>query len=172
MSKKIVNTVKWAVLIIICISLIIVVASKIISALQNKPLPTVFGYGACFVVSGSMEPALSVNDIIIVKEASKPEINDMVLYQSSDSLVVHRVVELSEDGKTVITRGDANTVDDPPFNSSLIIGKVVGVIPALGQLIAFFKSPYGITALVSLGAIICITVYLAKQAKNKADATE
>ena len=40
------------------------------SSLVGNSMPMPFGYGASVVLSGSMEPALSVNDVVIVKPLS------------------------------------------------------------------------------------------------------
>ncbi len=147
--------------------LAVVIVSIIVAFVQQKSLTTVFGYGACFVVSGSMEPTLSVNDVIVVKETDSPQVGDMLLYRSGNELVVHRVVEVINNGETVITRGDANEVNDPPVSRSEFIGRVVWVIPKLGNVIAFFKSVYGVIALFSLCAVVYIGVYLVKQVTKK-----
>ena len=38
-------------------------------SLTGNVLPMPFGYGAAVVLSGSMEPAISVDDLIVVKAA-------------------------------------------------------------------------------------------------------
>jgi len=107
-------------------------------------LPTPFGYGAAVVLSGSMEPALKVNDLIIVHETEDCTVGDIVVYQDAHNLIVHRIVE--DNGETVITRGDANDTDDSPIYRSSIKGVVVGYIPFVGVLVNALKSPMGIAA--------------------------
>ncbi len=161
--KNALRIIKLVAFVLVCFILIFLVSSIVVSIVTDKPLPTIFGYGACFVVSGSMEPTLSINDIIIVKEIEKPQIDDMVLYQSYGSLVVHRVIRMTEDGETIITQGDANDTPDAPFDRSLIVGKVVCVIPALGQIIAFLKSPYGLITILMFCVILYTSTYILKQ---------
>ncbi len=159
-AGKIINTIAF---ITVCLILVVLVISIVASVASDKPLTTVFGYGACFVVTGSMEPTLSVNDVIVVREVEHPQIGDMVLYQSYGALVVHRVINITEDGETIITMGDANTAPDTPFDRSMIVGKVVFVIPLLGQIIAFLKSPYGIITVLMLAVLLYIATCLIKQ---------
>ena len=79
-------------------------------SLMGNTMPMPFGYGASVVLSGSMEPALSVGDLLIVREQAHYEAGDIVVYQSGSMPVVHRIVSISEEG--VITRGDANNAND------------------------------------------------------------
>ena len=81
--------------------------------LAGNQVPMPFGIGASVVLSGSMEPTLSVGDLLIVKEQPGYEVGDIVVYQSGSMPVVHRIVDVAED--TVTTRGDANNVDDAAF---------------------------------------------------------
>ena len=46
--------------------------------LVGNKLPLPFGYGAAVVLSGSMEPAFSKGDLIIVKETDEFDLNDIV----------------------------------------------------------------------------------------------
>ena len=81
-------------------------------SLTGNVLPMPFGVGMAVVLSGSMEPELSVNDVIIVQQQDGYEVGDVVVYQSDKSLVVHRIIEIS-DGM-VVTQGDANNTTTSP----------------------------------------------------------
>ena len=86
--------------------------------LVGNRMPMPFGYGAAVVLSGSMEPVLSVNDVIIAQKTEDYAVGDMIVYQDGGSVVVHRVVTLDEE--TVQTRGDANNVADAPISRFLL----------------------------------------------------
>lgn len=118
------------------------------NGLMKNRMPMPFGYGAAVVLSGSMEPEFSKNDLIVVKESQDYSINDIVVYQDSDSLVVHRIVSM--EGDSVVTKGDANNVADDPIHVSNIKGEVIFCIPAVGALISFLKTPVGIILTVAL----------------------
>ncbi len=122
------------------------------SVIGNQ-LPMPFGYGAAVVLSGSMEPALSVNDLLIVREAEDYTVGDIVVYQDVHRLIVHRIVE--DNGETVITRGDANHTEDSPIYRSSIKGVVIRHIPLLGAVVNALKTPIGIL-LVLLCALLLI----------------
>ncbi len=170
-TKKVWSILQSVVSIGLCVLIVTVIASLLISKIQRKPLTTVFGFGAAVVVSGSMEPALRVNDVIIIHETKTPEMNDMLLYQSGGSLVVHRVVGFEDDGKTIITKGDANNTVDQPFSHEYSVGKVILVLPGMGDLVNFLKSPYGIIAMVMLVVMIYAAMFLIRQFKKRDEDT-
>ena len=120
-------------------------AQKII----GNELPMHFGYGAAVVLSGSMEPRLSVNDLIIVEQKEDYVPGDIVVYQEKTNLIVHRIVSI--DNKSITTKGDANFSMDNPIDASSIKGKVIFTIPYIGALVNFLKTPSGfiITLLLS-----------------------
>ena len=123
------------------------------NSLVGNQLPMPFGYGAAVVLSGSMEPELSVNDLIFVKESKTYAIDEVVVFQSGKELVVHRIVDIA-DGM-VQTKGDANNATDEPVELSAIKGKVVLAIPFIGALVSILKTPVG-TALTLAVAFLLI----------------
>ena len=107
------------------------------------------------VLSGSMEPTLSVNDLVIVQTADTYAVGDVVVYQSGSSLVIHRIVRVEDE--YVVTRGDANNTEDDPVALSAVKGRMVFAIPFLGLPVRLLQSTLGsflvivlIAALVSL----------------------
>ena len=109
---------------------------------MRNQMPMPFGYGIANVLSGSMEPTFSKGTLLLVKETSDAEVGDIVVYQSGQELVVHRVI--AAEGSTIITQGDANNAADAPFDKSEIKGKVVGWIPYLGTVVSILKTPTGV----------------------------
>lgn len=108
------------------------------SVLGNQ-LPMPFGYGIANVLSGSMEPTFSKGTLLLVKETQDIQEGDIVVYQSGKELIVHRVIQVSEN--QIITQGDANNVADEPFEKTQIKGKVIGWIPGLGSVVSILKTP-------------------------------
>lgn len=107
----------------------------------GNQLPMPFGIGVANVLSGSMEPAFSKGTLLIIKMSEDYQVGDIVVYQSGQSLVVHRIIEL--DGDTVVTRGDANNASDTPFDRAEVKGVVIGWIPYLGEISSLVKTPTG-----------------------------
>lgn len=111
--------------------------------------PAIFGYSSAIVVSGSMSGAIEIHDVVIVRHGAVCVPGDIIMFQSGDSLVTHRIV--SEDGDAYITKGDANnTEDSAPTPQSSVLGKVVLVIPKVGILFNFLRTPFGLCLLVLL----------------------
>lgn len=106
----------------------------------HEQLPMLGGYGNAIVLSGSMSPAIEVNDLLIIQKCEEYEVGDIVTYVDSDNvLVTHRLI--GKDGETAYTQGDANNVADPPFNISRIKGKVVKIIPGVGRIVEIIQNP-------------------------------
>jgi len=135
------------------------------SGLAGNPMPMPFGFGAAVVLSGSMEPTLSIDDVILVREADHYEVGDIVVYQSGRTLIVHRIV--AKDGETAVTQGDANNVADAPIERRTIKGKVVAHVPRLGLAVNALKSPVGI--LTVLAAAFALTELSFRKEKAEDD---
>ncbi len=113
--------------------------------LAGDRMPMPLGYGASVVLSGSMEPELSVDDLVIVKKTDKINVGDVIVFQSEQDLIIHRVVKL--DGDTVTTRGDANNRDDDPISRKNIKGVMVCAIPKVGVAVDFLRQPVVVVAI-------------------------
>ena len=124
-AKEILSYLEWGLLVI---SFGLVIYAFICTA-RGKAV-TVFGYSLLHVVTGSMEPTISTGDYVIVKREEIPTLQtgDIVAYYTRDpqiygSLVIHRIYEITEDGK-YITKGDANLVSDPlPVEPNQVLGR-------------------------------------------------
>ncbi|MBR5329417.1 MAG: signal peptidase I, partial [Firmicutes bacterium] len=120
--------------------------------LVGNQLPMPFGYGAAVVLSGSMEPTFSQGDLLVVKETDEFAEGDIVVYQDGIGLVVHRVVGF--DNGAVITRGDANSVNDEPVALTAVKGKVLFWIGGAGHFVNFLKSPIGIILVLAAALLL------------------
>ena len=83
-------------------------------------------YPMASITSGSMWPSLKKGDLVVIKGVqSKDEIKigDIVVYINPKGFTIHRVIELKAD--TLITKGDANNVNDVPIAYSEVIGKTI-----------------------------------------------
>ncbi|MCH5321311.1 MAG: signal peptidase I [Eubacterium sp.] len=142
------------VILLLVISLIIGIRLYSFNAqtLAGNAMPMPFGYGVSVVLSGSMEPTLSVNDLVIVNEQSDYEVDDIVVYQDGNMLVIHRIISTDED--EVITKGDANNVADEPISASDIKGKAIAHIPFVGALVRFLKTPVGFILIIAAAILL------------------
>ena len=105
------------------------------------------------VMSGSMEPALEVNDIIVVQKADYYKVDDIITFATSDtSTVTHRIVDQID--KEYITKGDSNNaIDEATVMYENIIGKKIFRIPFIGAIILAVQS---VPCIYTAGAVILI----------------
>jgi signal peptidase len=119
------------------------------------------------VSSGSMEPVLKVNDVLIVRDGGSFEqlrVGDIIVFdrpEGGDRVIVHRIAEISEDrdGNRIIrTKGDANPSSIPgtdyPITSEDYIGKVVYVIPGVGLVTKVISPPVNYIIIAIILAIL------------------
>ena len=119
----------WKVLLIICDITIGLLAASTHLGLA--------GFPAKRILSGSMEPAISVDDVVLVSEHTDfCEIGpgDIIAYRTDGGLyVVHRVIEKQEDG--LVTKGDrVEKQDGNPVTREAYAGKVIHIIRNGGRL--------------------------------------
>ncbi len=148
-NKKSLKTALRLILLVVCGAVLGVnVYLANANSLVGNQMPMPFGYGASVVLSGSMEPEFSKGDLIIVAEADSYEKGDVVVFPDGDDLVVHRIIEESEE--TVVTKGDANTVADEPIQRSAIKAKVLFHVDKVGAVVSFLKTPVGTILVIAL----------------------
>lgn len=122
----------------------------------KQPVPSVLGYTPVYVLSGSMEPAFSAGDMILIHAVGQYEPGEVVTFREEGEFITHRIISETKEGFRV--QGDANNVmDEEPVAKEAIIGKVVFVLPGVGRLAAFLRSGKGVlilAALVLLAAVL------------------
>jgi signal peptidase I len=120
---------------ILCVILFIILALVIYAKLRvtfsNDVHANYFGVRIFEVASGSMEPTLKINDVLLVKvNVDDLQKDDIIAYKSEDSIITHRIVMINDND--LIVKGDANNTVDAPIKKDQVIGKVVKVFPHLG----------------------------------------
>lgn len=143
---------------IILIWLVIVVVTLFL-------LPRFGGWRFDAILSGSMEPALSVGGVVFIKpvEAAAIEVGDIIAYGSQEEIITHRVVDvLNESGElSFVTKGDANQTPDLwPVLATSVVGKVVFDVPYLGYLAAFVKTRLGFILTIFVPGLLIIGLEL------------
>lgn len=156
---------KWIGNIVVAFFVCVVILS-VISMIQSRrnpgQLPSVLGFRAMSVLTGSMRPVLQPGDMIIVKETRAENIkeNDIITYRKGpETLVTHRVVEVVDRDGTLMfrTRGDANNVeDDFLVPSGSVIGSLVLRIPYGGYVSRFVRSPVGFAIFIIIPLILLL----------------
>lgn len=111
---KVLKTLGQVVLFVILIFFILL---NILS-MNNKSL---FGFRIFRVISGSMQPALQIGDVIIIKKANNYAEKDIITYDNGLTTITHRIKSIN--GDEIITEGDANDAPDKPITKDRILGK-------------------------------------------------
>lgn len=115
-------------------------------------------YKLMVVLSGSMEPAIKMGSIVVIKPEKNYIKKDIITYQDlakSKTTITHRVFEAS--GSAYITKGDANKIPDTTkIFPKQIIGKVIFVIPYLGYPVSFTKTLPGLILVIVIPATIIV----------------
>lgn len=128
----------------------------------------VFGGNPFYVVSsGSMEPVLKVNDVIIVRDGGSWQdltIGDIIVFdrpEGGDRVIVHRIADIDVDAngeRVVRTQGDANPASIPgtdyPIRQDDYIGKVIYVIPGIGVITKVISPPVNYIIIAIILAIL------------------
>ncbi|MDD2505110.1 MAG: signal peptidase I [Bacilli bacterium] len=166
---KLLSTAIIVVLLLVGAFLIYYVFSNKISAAKKGIPPKISLYT---IVSGSMEPAIKVSDIILnvrVTDFTSLKVGDVITYKSDNALIAdtdmtitHRILDIKineeNNKREFITKGDANTSADLlPIQEQDIIGKTVLKIPQLGKIQLFLATKIGwlfIVLIPALGIII------------------
>jgi signal peptidase len=110
------------------------------------------------VYTGSMEPAIPVGGIVVIKPVD-PEtlkIGDIICFRLSEpTSITHRIINITDEG--FITKGDAN--EDPDqwiVKKENVIGKAILTVPFIGYLGYFVRTPIGFILLIVIPATIII----------------
>lgn len=152
MNKKLTNHLKRFTVIIFAILAGLGVYLFNAQIIVGNQMPMPFGVGTAVILSGSMEPTLSTNDLVFVKEQERYQEGDIVVYQENDYLVIHRIIQM--DGDTIQTKGDANNVADSPIDISSVRGKLMFRIPKAGVVVGILKTPVGIITILAVAIIL------------------
>lgn len=154
---------------ILLLPIIIYDLAIIIQTIQNpNETPSIFGIKTFCIISGSMEPVIQVNDIVLIKEVPQSEINegDIISFNSAGEIITHRIIniEISNRGELLYTtQGDANNIeDDTKIIFEDIEGKYIGKMPKIGKIILALKSK------VTLGIVLTVLIlfYIIEQKSN------
>ena len=148
---------------------VILVANIYIAAakgLFGQSSPTFFGFSDSVVLTGSMSGAIEPNDVIITRAQKAYHVGDIITFRTGSSSVTHRIIAIDEEGYR--TKGDANnTADELPVGHGAVVGKVILVIPGLGAVFRFVKTPIGMLAFFVLAAVIIELPDILKHTKKR-----
>lgn len=136
------------------------------------------GYEIRIVQSGSMEPAVPVGSLVLIKPVDRYQVDEIITFgdDSSNSLpTTHRIIGDSIIAGELVytTKGDANEqADIEPVSEADIRGKVVLTIPYIGFILDFARQPLGFILLIGIPAFLIVieeisTIYKAIFARKE-----
>ena len=153
---------KRIIAIIVAVILILILSFNIFNFISIKvlgnELPTINGYAVLEVISGSMEPKISIGDIVIIDtKVNDYKVKDIVTFKDiNGSFVTHRIIEIKDD--EIITQGDANNTVDDSITKEQLVGRYVYKIDGLGALMKSFRNPLTLVMILIIGVISCVLV--------------
>ncbi len=128
--------------------------------------PSLLGCSMLTVLTGSMEPALPQNSLILVRETAPSQIRagDIITFYTSIAgysgvINTHRVVEVTQENgaPAFYTQGDANPMPDAePVRSSQLIGRVFFCSLPLGMAVSFLRQPVVFLLLILVPLLLII----------------
>ena len=123
--------------------------------------PSIFGYRIYVIVSPSMEPEIMVGDMIIAKEydGQTLSVGDVVTYlgregEMAGKVITHKIVEI--DGERIVTKGAANTLEDPAITRDDLLAVMAYKTVILSFVYRVISSPAGFICLILLPLIAMI----------------
>ena len=171
-AVKLINVVSLVIIALAVLVLLNVVMTR------SGEVPSMMGYSVFRVMTGSMEPTIPTNSVIVTHavEPGEIEVGDVISYFSRDPALngavnTHRVTGISTDGDTLIyqTRGDANNADDlyPPSADDLI-GKVVFSSYFLGVVVRLVSNPLVFFPLILIPLLVILILNLVTTCRTAA----
>ena len=131
-------------------------------------LPRVAGVTPFTVLSGSMQPALGVGDVVLSERTPPLSVRpgDVVTFRDPSrdgELVTHRVESMRRTGGEVVfvTKGDANDVSERwtvAVDGS--IGRATTRVPKVGYVLSWAGSREGKLALIAIPAMLLVLLEL------------
>lgn len=160
--KKVLKYLAYSLLsILVIFSIYSVVMIKVL----NKEYVNIFGYTYFVVASGSMTGTIEVNDIIIVKVDDTYQKDDIITFNNGGAFITHRVVRV--DQEKVITRGDANNLEDDPVSKKDVIGRVVLIVSMISLLKLLVFIVFVVLIIIILNFDKIFRKYITKERKEK-----
>ena len=165
----------------VAIALILVSVFVLLSVVLTPAgqVPQVLGYSVFRVMTGSMEPEIREDSLLVVKKTPPEDIvpGDVISFFSPDPMLegavnTHRVVRIEkENGRTqFITKGDANVIEDIyPTDASALVGRVVFQSYGLGKAVSLLSNPLVFGIIILLPLVIILVMNLCRAVRIAAD---
>ena len=164
MLKRIIINIVNVVSVLAITAAVVVLLSVVLT--KSGDAPNILGYSVFRVLTGSMEPTIETDSLIVVKRIDPSEVKegDIISFYSADpshggAVNTHRVVSSEQNGENWIysTKGDANEiVDRYPVSSRDLIGKVIFISHPLGVVVHLLSNPLIFLPLIVLPLLVIL----------------
>ncbi len=155
----------------------IIVSIIFVQRVSNNKI-TLGGYSIYTIITESMKPKYNIGDMLITKKINPQKINvrDDIVYMGQegdfkDKIITHQVIGIKKKGTDLIfvTKGIANSIEDPEIKSSQIYGKVVYKTIILSALSKIVNNTYGFYFIIFIPFAIMIFLEILEVIKEKDD---
>ena len=171
--KNIISGIITTIVYFIVIPLLVYNISLIVQSILNpKETPSFLGIKTYVIVSGSMEPTIHIGDVVVAKNVKDNElqVGDIICFRHGQTVITHRISEVIEENNEIEykTKGDNNNVEDSSkVTQKSIEGKVVKIIPYIGNISLILQQ-----RIVIIGIIGLFYIYMLFQNAIKRKKTE
>ena len=163
-------------IVLILVSLFVLLSVVLTPAGQ---VPRVLGYSVFRVMTGSMEPEIREDSLLVVKKTPPEDIvpGDVISFFSPDPMLegavnTHRVARIEKENGRIrfITKGDANVIEDAyPTDGSALVGRVVFKSYWLGKTVSLLSNPLVFGIIILLPLVIILVMNLCRAVRIAAD---
>ena len=171
-DNKVLKIIGNIIYVIIFIFILLILAVAVLQRTTNNEV-TLCGYRIFVVATGSMIPKYEVGDVLVSKEIPPEDIKvgDDIIYTGKegsfkDKVVTHQVIFIEKENENyrIITKGIANTAQDPEITQEQVMGKV---IYKLG-LLSFFQRVVSNNYVFYFVVFVPIVLIMYRQIRNAA----
>ena len=161
MKQKIINFLKYTLIILICLLLISSLYQRIFPNSNNS----ILGFRTFVIVSESMEPDIKVGDVILIRERdpSKIKAKDVISYQGltgdfEGKVITHEVQSImKEEGRYIFyTKGTNNVLMDPEVLEEQVYGVLVHKFILFSFVSKIIRNTVGFFLLVFIPCIVIL----------------
>lgn len=145
----------------ICLGMVVSGALVFLS-LYIEGIPSLNPY---IILSGSMTPEIPVGAVVLVKPQALYTPGDIITFSETgkkNAFVTHRIINVERSNTyygaaSYTTKGDANkTSDVVKIPEQNVKGKVVLIVPYIGYVVNFIKTPKGFLLFIVIPATIIV----------------
>ena len=153
---------------IIAIILIYNIILIALSSANKISVVNILGYKSYIIKTNSMEPTISINDVVITKKVKKEKIKkgDVITFLQDGEVITHRITQIEDNGNYT-TKGDNNNIEDTfKITYENIEGKHILTIPYLGKIVQVLDNKI-VFLIITLIILIFMLITIQNQEKRE-----